>query len=129
MPFRPFILLLIGLSVTACTFHCLQHQALAAAHFARFEGAQREADCWAPFSPVATEDESGCVCRGAFFVEAPQVVSVELARWCPLFEQSTPLAATVALEAPGEYLETDEFLMRPPLAGRTLRALVGSFLF
>ncbi len=119
---RPLILFLIGLSVTCCTFNCLYHEATAAAYFARYSGPQSANDALAPVSPVDDEDESGCICRGAFFVEAPAVVPIDLARWCPLFEQSTPLEATFALEEPGEYLDTDNFLLRPPLAGRALRA-------
>jgi len=140
MPSRPAILLLMGLSVLSCTFHCLDHQARAAAHCARYSGENRGSengnraesqgiDDVAPVSPADSEDESGCICRGAFFVEAPQIVPLEALGWLPLMEASTPLEQTFALEAWGEYLESDEFLLRPPLAGRTLRALVGSFLF
>jgi hypothetical protein len=127
---RLFIVTLVAAGALCCPFHCLHHQADAVAFFVnRMAGHGDPADAVAPPSPVGEQNESGCICRGAFFVDAPTVVPIDLAKWCPLLQDSTPLLLTAQLDAPGEFLTPADLLWRPPQSGKTLRALHSSFLF
>ncbi len=130
MPTRLFIAILAAVSTTCCPFDCLRHQAESVAYFVAWTTADAAPDGGiAPHSPPREQNESGCICRGAFFVEAPTVVPLDLAKWCPLVQNRESLSQTAELDSPGEFLDPLDLLWSPPLSGRKLRALHSSFLF
>lgn len=61
------------------------------------------------------------------FVEAPTVVPLDLAKWCPLLQDSLPLLQTAQLDQPGEFLNAGDFLWSPPISGRALCAALFIF--
>jgi hypothetical protein len=140
MPARFPIVMLIALGVLCCPFNCLYHQALSANYFlgesasVSAEGSlvasEVEQDgLLQPIAPPRQEDESGCICRGAIFVEPPSVVPLDLALWFPLLENCIALSPVVELDAPGDFLAAGRLCWRPPISGRALRALHSTFLF
>jgi hypothetical protein len=113
----------------------LYEQASAAEYFLGDSQASSEGDARIardgavkPIAPPREEDESGCICRGAIFVEAPAVVPLDLAKWCPLLLSSIELPSLGELDAPGDLLAEGGFCWRLPISGRALRALHSTFL-
>ena len=87
MPARLLIAIFAALGTTCCPFDCLSHQADSAAFFVAWSNPNHgSAGGIAPLSPPREHDESGCICRGAYFVDAPAVVPLELTKWCPLMQ-------------------------------------------
>jgi hypothetical protein len=131
---RFLIVLPVALGALCCPFRCLHEQALSAEYFlANHESSDSDylnADQGdvKPISPPREEDESGCICRGAFFIDAPAIVPLDLAKWCPLLESRIELPSLGALDAPGDFLAEGGICWRPPITGRALRALHSTFL-
>ena len=128
MPTRLLIAIIAALGTTCCPFDCLRHQASSVAYFAAWTSAVETNGGIAPHAPAREQNESGCVCRGAFFIDAPTIVPVDMAKWCPLVQDTASLPLTAELDSPGEFLDRRDFLWSPPISGRTLRALHSSFL-
>jgi hypothetical protein len=82
-----------------------------------------------PEAPPKCMNESGCICRGAIFIAAPQVDALDLTTWTALSQlkcdvQSLPKP----LSGNGFGEHHDDFLKGSPISGRALRALLASFL-
>jgi hypothetical protein len=140
MPSRLPIVMLVALGVLCCPFNCLYHQAVSAEYFLSESTSELGENTLAashgepngavqPIAPPRQEDESGCICRGAIFVEPPSVVPLDLALWYPLLENNIALPPMGELDAPGDFLATGGLCWRPPISGRALRALHSTFLF
>lgn len=82
-----------------------------------------------PPSPAAEQNESGCICRGAFFIEAPTLTPVDQLHWCPLVQDCIQVADGFEQDAPGAFVSPADHTWRVPLSGRALRAWHASFLF
>lgn len=130
MPRFRFLPLCVALAVTFTHFHCIVTSAKAAGVTARliervvYERAPRDLG-----SIPQCENETGCICRGAIFIAVPAVdlVDVTACQW--LFEMTAP-----GNESFGAKLYEMDFAVferqnfASPVSGRTLRALLGSFL-
>ena len=131
---RFLIVMPVALGALCCPFRCLHEQAVSAEYFlADHESSARDARIASkgnvkPIAPPREEDESGCICRGAVFIDAPAIVPLDLARWCPLLESQIELPSLGELDAPGDFLAEGGICWRPPITGRALRALHSTFL-
>jgi hypothetical protein len=126
MPIRILTVILLAMGAFCCPFHCLHHQADSVAFFARTTTADQSA---VPPSPPAEQNESGCICRGAFFVEAPTLTPIDQLHWCPLVQDCTQVADTFMHELPGVFVSPDDHSWHVPLSGKALRTWHTSFLF
>ncbi len=82
-----------------------------------------------PPSPPAEQNESGCICRGAVFVEGPALTPIDQMHWCPLLQDVLQVADTLQRETPGAFASPADRTCCVPLAGRALRTWQASFLF
>jgi hypothetical protein len=126
MPGRILILMSLAMGALCCPFHCLHHQADSVAFFT---GSAPGDQTVLPPSPPAEQNESGCICRGAFFIEAPTLTPIDQLHWCPLMQDCVAVANDYQCELPGAFISPADHVWRVPLAGRVLRARHASFLF
>ncbi len=125
MPGRILTVLLLAMGALCCPFRCLHHQADSVAFLA--ENVTNDQHVSRP-SPPAEQNESGCICRGACFVEAPTLTPIDQLPWSPLAQVCVPLleiseqALLGAFNAPADHQGL-------PLAGKTLCTWHASFLF
>lgn len=126
MPGRILTVILLAMGAFCCPFRCLHHQADSVAFFAGSAAADQQV---VPPSPPAEQNESGCICRGAFFIEAPAATPVDQLHWCPLVQDHVLLAGALEREVPGAFVSPADHGWRVPLSGKALRAWHGSFLF
>jgi hypothetical protein len=126
MPGRILTTVLLAMGAFCCPFHCLHHQADSVAFFVDATAPSRHV---LPPSPPAEQNESGCICRGAFFIEAPTLTPIEQLHWCPLVQDCIQVADAFELEVPGAFISPADHQWRVPLSGKALRAWHASFLF
>lgn len=126
MPGRILTKLMLAMGALCCPFHCLHHQADSVAYFVGSESADQQV---VPPSPPAEQNESGCICRGAFFLEVPTLTPVDQLHWCPLVQDRIELADTFECVLPGAFISADDHEWHVPVSGKALRAWHASFLF
>jgi hypothetical protein len=122
--------ILMALGVTFNTFHCLGTAARAAGvvkeqvRRAQLDGSTQELG-----SVPKCENETGCICQGAIFIAPPFADLADLAsfQWLPEPQPAMALAADLAPSGPDCALLARRHFV-PPISGRALRALLGSFL-
>ena len=123
---RILITVLLAMGALCCPFHCLHHQADSVAFFANSATADQHI---VPPSPPAEQNESGCICRGAFFIEAPTLTPIDQLHWCPLVQDCVQAGCNFEHELPGAFISPDDHSWRLPLSGKALRTWHASFLF
>src|SRR5580765_2004502 len=77
-----YLPIIAAIAVTLCRFNCLITSAKAAGF--QYRAAQAAAaglNNLSPEAPPKCMNESGCICRGAIFIAAPQVDALDLTTW------------------------------------------------
>ncbi len=126
MPGRILTITLLAMGAFCCPFHCLHHQADSVAFFASSTTAHERL---VPPSPPAEQNESGCICRGAYFIEAPTLIPIDQLHWCPLMQDCVQVADAFQREVPGAFISPTDHVWHVPLSGKALRAWHASFQF